>query len=102
MIRLGQMQRNYIKNIDIVPTILQEASFRARKWMKLGKALDLSKAALDSIKGDSISQCLDECLKVWMKEKHPTWKSLIDALNKIGETTAADNISKYDHNYMGI
>ena len=86
---------NSIKNIDVVPTILKEASFRSRKWMRLGEKLGLSTEALDNVNGDSITQCLQECLAVWAKEKSPTWKDLIDALNAIGETKAAKHISKF-------
>ena len=88
---------NRIKNIDVVPTILKEASFRSRKWMRLGEKLGISKEALDNVNGDSIPQCLQECLAVWAKEKSPTWKDLIDALNAIGEAKAAEHISKYKY-----
>ena len=73
------------------------------KWYNFGLALELSVAALDSIRIKYLldpSDCLRETLKARLKLEHPLmWREIIRALRKptVGESELADQLEReYD------
>lgn len=67
-------------------------------WYRLGLNLGIMKSQLDIIEIDhaqNIDRCKVEVLSYWLRSaKHPTWKAIADALNRMEHHAAALEIKK--------
>ena len=66
--------------------------------------LDIEEGSLNRIKSDNAGNsgsCLREMLKFWLKKvtPKPTWSSMADALEVLGEESLAEHVRK---NYVSI
>ena len=82
---------------------LKSALFQKRKWYDLGLVLGLLESTLKTIQDqhDSVTQCLQECLSLWLrrvdnvdKKGKPTWDILTRALQEVEEIDVAESISQ--------
>ena len=70
------------------------------EWMLLGLKLKVSYTELEKIQREekSIDSCLMKMLAAWLKQSSgkavPTYKHLLDSLEKIGERELADRIKR--------
>ena len=80
--------------------VLHRGGFSNPDWKKLGSALGLSTAQLDSIAADKkadntagLSNALINMLSTWLKrDVHSSWGKLADALTKMDESTLSDKM----------
>lgn len=79
---------------------MQQNHFPDRYWKKLGRQLGLDNSTLDDIKVNygTLRERFKECLHTWLKRQDSTkqdelWKTLVEALNKMGQKSVAESIS---------
>ena len=90
-----------INHLDEVLELLKTSRFSERDWQNLGLKFGLLKNTLETVEakhGTNISQCLVECLTLWLRRADkvdekgvPTWDSLADALSKLGDKKSAEH-----------
>ena len=71
----------------------------AAKWENIGIFVGIKPDKLDNIKKENSSSqpdCLREMLKIWVKQidPPPTWSTMADALQRIGEDGIARNLRR--------
>ena len=71
----------------------------ACKWEDIGIQLDVEEGQLNQIKVDNPGEsgsCLQEMLKIWPKkvDPKPSWSSMADALEVVGEESLAEHIRR--------
>jgi hypothetical protein len=71
----------------------------AGKWEVIGIMLDIDDGELSKVKSDNAGNsgnCLQEMLKIWVKkvDPKPSWSSMADALEVLGEESLAEHIRK--------
>ena len=72
------------------------------KWQKLGELLGMDEDLLDEIyvNNESNEECLRVLLEVWLqKSTNPTWKSVTNALAKIGKNHCISDKSQCSSAY---
>ncbi|XP_019860277.1 PREDICTED: uncharacterized protein LOC109588573, partial [Amphimedon queenslandica] len=93
------------KDLGHVLGLLRQCSFSFRKWKDFGSALGLGRGTLNDIQlrfgNNSREDCMKECLSKWLKKVDnvkrkgvPTLGRLSDALEEIGERSAAEYIRR--------
>ncbi|XP_019853193.1 PREDICTED: sacsin-like [Amphimedon queenslandica] len=94
-----------IKDLENVLNLLKRSPFSFRKWKDFGSALGLGYVTLTDIqfrfRNNSRDDCMRECLSKWLKKVDnvkrkgvPTLGRLSDALEEIGERSAAEYIRR--------
>ena len=67
------------------------------EWYQLGLALGVVESALSVIEynhqGD-VETCKRKMVQMWLKQPHPSWYSLVEALKATGITAAATKIAE--------
>ena len=78
----------------MVKNALKESGFSEAGWEDLGIELELDPNELGAINSDhsNASTCLRKCLEKWLRGLNRTWEVLGRALERIGETAAAEKI----------
>ena len=79
---------------------LEKGGFGSSDWYMLGMQLRIKKNDLDIIESgyhNKAIRCLNECLVKWLKTGKATYTGLAEALEKMGESAAANHISEYLH-----
>ena len=71
----------------------------AGKWEVIGIMLDIDDGELSKVKSDNVGNsgnCLQEMLKIWVKkvDPKPSWSSMADTLDDVGEESLAEHIRK--------
>ena len=88
---------------DIIET-LKQGHFPNHKWSPLGQQLGLLPYTLSCIKTNhkDDTRCLQECLTLWLNKSDkvkesggPTLDSLVNALKKMKEFTAAEKLETF-------
>ena len=84
---------------------MNQVYFPNHRWFPLGLQLGLLSPTLEDIKAnnnDNVKGCLQKCLTLWLNKADkvnenggPTWDSLADALQKIGETFTAKKMMEF-------
>lgn len=66
----------------------------SHKWKQLAKVIGIDEDLVDEIftKNERDKECLRSVLKEWVK-KSPTWRTVIDSLQKIDEDQLAESLS---------
>ena len=92
---------------DIIKA-LKQGYFPSHRWSPLGLQLGLLQPTLSDIRTkyrDDPESCLQECLTQWLNKADkviesggPTWDSLTDALKKIEQVFAAEQIKEFSEN----
>ena len=72
----------------------------AHKWGNIGAMLEIEEGKLNKVKSDNANSddCLREMLNLWLKkvDSKPSWSSMADALEDLGEESLAEHIrAKY-------
>ena len=92
-----------IGDLDKVITCLENNAFPDREWKPLGLKLGLIIIKLNNIEANyrSVTDCLRECLVLWLQQSYdtkehslPTMESLSEALKNIGLNAVASGIIK--------
>ena len=93
-----------VNNLDDLLDLLKRHSYSGTTFYRFGLHLGLSATTMDVIEKDytgDTNRCLRECLVKWLqkadeveKKGGPTIQSLVFALEKVNEKSAAENIDK--------
>ena len=85
--------------MDYVTEILERNDFPDIFWKELGRQLGLDDATLNDIDEEygTLKKRFKKCMHTWLKggnsEKQvKTWKTLADALDRVGQRKIADKI----------
>lgn len=65
------------------------------KWQQLAEVLGVDEDLMDEIFTNNSGmdeECLKDILEVWLKKSSPTWKSVADVAQKIGEDQLAESL----------
>ena len=76
-----------VKSIDAV----------VNEWRRLGLELGVPHSTLETIKYNhptDVEACKMKMVEQWLKQPHPLWCSLVEALNEIGLKFIANQISE--------
>ena len=91
--------------MDYVTEMLEHNDFPNSYWKELGRQLGLDDATLDDIDEEygTLKKRFKKCMHTWLKrgdsEKQvKTWKTLADALDRMGQQKVAEKI-KSDNYY---
>ena len=86
--------------------MLERNDFSNSYWKELGRQLGLDDATLDDIDVDygTLKKRFKKCMRTWLKggdsEKQvKTWKTLADALDRMGQKKVADKIRSDNYYY---
>ena len=85
--------------------ILEKSFFPTPRWLDLGLKLGLFHTTLEAVKANcrnDVRECLRECLVKWLNrfdnvdkcDAGSTYYALINAIDGIGESAAAENVKK--------
>ena len=80
-----------------LPQLLKKLYNVAEKWEDIGILIEIESDKLNNVKKEnnpSQRDCLREMLKIWMKQVSPppTWSSMADALETVGEEELAGSL----------
>ena len=65
------------------------------KWKQLAEVLGVDEDLIDEIftnNNGMDEECLKDILEIWLKKSSPTWKSVADVAQKIGEDQLAESL----------
>ena len=92
-----------ITKLEDVVNILEEHHFCKAEWEDLGLKLGLFQPTLQTIKAEfvgNVNGAFRQCLSLWLKGQDAvaekggaTWKSLVNAIRKMGNKALADAIA---------
>ena len=91
--------------MQFIRDVLKDKSFSNTKWFDLGLKLKLLQPDLEAISSASsadASDCLRECLTLWLKSGKATPQLLVRSLESVDEVSAAEyarKICKCNNNY---
>ena len=87
------------KDLEHVTGILERNKFSNSYWKELGRQLGLDDATLDDIdeKYGTLKERFKKCMHTWLKgedsdKQARTWKTLVNALERMGQKNVADKI----------
>ena len=89
--------------MDYVIDKLRNNYFPDRYWKKLGCQLGLDETTLDDIDEEygTLKERFEKCMHTWLKgEKRKqvkTWKTLANALDRMGQKKVADKIRRVSY-----
>lgn len=85
---------NLRDHLNTIVTQLTRHGFSTIRWKDLGLKLKLDPTELENIKAnnDKVEECLQECIKLWLKTNYATHSGLVGALQEMGEKAAADEL----------
>ena len=85
-----------IKDLQFIRDVLKDASFSETKWFDLGLKLKLRQPDLEVISkaSNDASDCLRECLTLWLKSGKATPHLLVRLLKSVDEAPAAEYARK--------
>ena len=92
-----------IKDLQFIRDVLKDKSVSNTKWFDLGLKLKLLQPDLEAISkaSNDASDCLRECLTLWLRSGDATPQLLVRSLESLKDPAAqyADKICKYNNNY---
>ena len=83
--------------MQFIRDVLKDANFSKRKWFDLGLSLELLEPDLKAIPSASnadASDCLRECLTLWLRSGNATPHLLVRSLEAVDEAPAAQYARK--------
>ena len=85
-----------IKDLQFIRDVLKDANFSNTKWFDLGLSLELLEPDLKAISkaSNDASDCLRECLTLWLKSGNATPQLLVRSLRSVDEAPAAQYARK--------
>ena len=85
-----------IKDLQFIRDVLKDKSFSNTKWFDLGLKLKLLQPDLEAISkaSNDASDCLRECLTLWLKSGKATPQLLVCSLESVDEVSAAEYARK--------
>ena len=85
-----------IKDLQFIRDVLKDANFSNTKWFDLGLKLKLLEPDLKAISkaSNDASDCLRECLALWLKSGKATPQLLVRSLESVDEAPAAQYARK--------
>ena len=85
-----------IKDLQFIREVLKDKSFNNTKWFDLGMSLELLEPDLKAISkaSNDASDCLRECLALWLKSGKATPHLLVHSLKSVDEAPAAQYARK--------
>ena len=84
--------------MEHVTEMLEHNHFPNSYWKELGRQLGLDNTTLDDIDEEygTLKERFEKCMHTWLKgekrKQTKTWKTLADALDRMGQNKAADKI----------
>ena len=85
--------------MDYVIDVLRNNKFPNREWKDLGCLLGLDDATLDDLDEEfgTLKERFEKCMHTWLKgegteKQAKTWKTLANALDRMGQKKVADKI----------
>ena len=90
--------------MQFIRDVLKDANFNNTKWFDLGLSLELLEPGLKDISSASndASDCLRECLSLWLRSGNATPHLLVHSLKSVDEAPVAQyarKICKHNNNY---
>ena len=82
--------------MQFIRDVLKDANFSNTKWFDLGLSLELLEPDLKAISkaSNDASDCLRECLALWLKSGKATPQLLVRSLESVDEAPAAQYARK--------
>ena len=89
-----------INDLDYVTEMLERNDFPNSYWKELGRQLGIDDATLDEIdENGTLKERFKKCMHTWLKggdsdKQARTWKTLVNALDRMGQKKVADKIKR--------